>query len=136
MRGMISVFWTSGNWSSASGEQAMTRLLDSYPEMDAVFIDNDQMALGAMQCLYRRGLRVPEDVAIVGYDDLPEAAYYWPPLTSIRQNLSVLGSTAVKELVRIIEADPQDKKTSQPKVITLQPELIIRESSLNIGTGR
>jgi LacI family transcriptional regulator len=122
--------WESGNWSSASGEQAIRKLLDGYPEMEAVFVANDQMALGVLQVACEKGLQVPQDLAVVGFDGIPETAYYWPPLTTVYQDQQKLGSTAVRELVQIIEASQQDKVVIDPKTILLQPELIARQSSV------
>jgi LacI family transcriptional regulator len=122
--------WESGNWLSASGVQAIRTLLDSYPEMEAVFVANDQMALGVLQVACEKGLQVPQDLAVVGFDGIPEAAYYWPPLTTVYQDQQKLGCTAVRELVRIIEASQQDKVVIEPETISLQPELIVRESSV------
>ena len=107
----------------------MRRLLDRYPQMDALFVANDQMALGVLQFACRQGLRVPQDLAVVGFDGLPETAYYWPPLTTVYQNLRELGRTAVRELIRIVEASHEDGGTVEPTTITLRPELILRESS-------
>jgi LacI family transcriptional regulator len=122
--------WASGNWSTASGAQGMQQLLESYPEMDAVFAGNDQMALGALQVIYQRGLRVPEDIAIVGFDGIPEAGFYRPPLTTIHQDLRELGSTAVEELIQAIEANHHEHITFEPKQVCLCPELVVRESSI------
>jgi LacI family transcriptional regulator len=119
-----------GDWSSASGEQAIGRLLASYPEMDAVFVGNDQMALSVLQTACRQEIRVPQDLAVVGFDGLPEAAHYWPPLTTVYQDLQDLGCTAVQELVAAIEASRQEQTVSEPRSISLCPELIIRESSI------
>ncbi|MBN1428591.1 MAG: LacI family DNA-binding transcriptional regulator [Anaerolineae bacterium] len=122
--------WVSGNWSTASGVQEMERLLENYPEMDAVFVGNDQMALGALQVFCQRGIRVPEDVAVVGFDGIPEAAYYCPPITTVSQDLRELGSIAVQELLQAIESARQDHTTYEPKQITIRPELVVRESSV------
>jgi LacI family transcriptional regulator len=122
--------WESGNWSSASGEKAIRKLLDGYPEMEAVFVANDQMALSVLQVACEKGLQVPQDLAVVGFDGIPEAAYYWPPLTTVYQDQQQLGGTAVRELVQIIEASQQDKAVTEPKTILFQPELIVRESSV------
>jgi LacI family transcriptional regulator len=122
--------WEAGNWSSASGEQACRRLLDRYPDMDALFVGNDQMALGVLQVMCQMGLRAPQDLAIVGFDNIPEAAYYWPPLTTIDQDQHQVGCTAVQEVVRIIEARHKGQAEVQPRVISLQPELIVRASSV------
>jgi LacI family transcriptional regulator len=118
-----------GTWSSASGGRAIGRLLASYPEMDAVFVGNDQMALSVLQTACRRGIQVPEDLAVVGFDGLSDTAHYWPPLTTVRQDLRNLGSTAVRELVRVIEATSQEQAVLQPVSISLRPELLVRGSS-------
>ena len=122
-----------GNWSSASGELAIERLLASYPEMDAVFVGNDQMALSVLQMACRRGIQVPHDLAVVGFDGLPEAAYYWPPLTTVYQDQLQLGHIAVEELVRIIGSGQKSRTPIEPKVISLQPQLILRASSASPG---
>jgi LacI family transcriptional regulator len=119
-----------GDWSADSGEQAISRLLTGYPEMDAVFVGNDQMALSVLQMACRRGIQVPADLAVVGFDGLPETAHYWPPLTTVYQDQQSLGRTAVAELVRTIEANRKQKPGAEPKIITLQPELIVRASSV------
>jgi LacI family transcriptional regulator len=121
--------WAAGDWSSESGEQVVHQLLGGYPEMDALFVANDQMALGVLQVAWRKGLDVPGDLAIVGFDGIPESAYYWPPLTTVYQDQQKLGSTAVRELVRIVEASQQSETVVEPKTITLQSQLIVRESS-------
>jgi len=122
--------WESGNWSSASGEQAIRKLLDGYPEMEAVFVGNDQMALSVLQVACQKDFQVPQDLAVVGFDGIPEAAYYWPPLTTVHQDQQKLGCTAVRELVQIIEASQKDEAVIEPKTISLQPKLIVRESSV------
>lgn len=101
----------------------MERLLARCPQVDAVFVQNDQMALGAIKTLRGRGLQVPEDVALVGFDDIPEAAYFEPPLTTIRQDLHELGRTIVQSLLELIETPD-----AQRCYISLQPQLIVRES--------
>ncbi|MCC9306513.1 LacI family transcriptional regulator [Kitasatospora sp. RB6PN24] len=89
-----------GDFSSASGEHAMERLLDRRPDVDAVFAASDQMAAGALRALRRRGLRVPEDVALIGFDDAPVAARSRPGLTTVRQPVEELGSRAMELLLR------------------------------------
>jgi LacI family transcriptional regulator len=120
---------TEGNWSSSSGEVAFTQLLQSYPEMDAVFVGNDQMALTVLQIAHRRGLRVPQDLAVTGFDNMAESAYFWPALTTIDHNLYELGCRAVQETVKQIEAIHRDEKL-EPQNILLSPGLIVRESSV------
>jgi DNA-binding LacI/PurR family transcriptional regulator len=71
---------------------------------------------------------VPQDVAIVGFDGLPETAYYWPPLTTVYQDQQLLGRTAVQALIGVIESE-QGSDMTQHQAILLQPELIVRASS-------
>jgi LacI family transcriptional regulator len=118
------------DWSSASGERAIHRLLVGYPEMDAVFAGNDQMALSVLQMACRQGIRVPQDLAVVGFDGLPETAHYWPPLTTVYQDQPQLGRLVVEELVRMVEAGHENAAHTQPRAILLQPEMIVRASSV------
>jgi LacI family transcriptional regulator len=118
-----------GNWSSSSGETAFMQLLESYPEMDAVFVGNDQMALSVLQTAHRKGLRVPKDLAVAGFDNMAESPYFWPALTTINHNQHDLGCRAVQETVKQIEAMWRNEKLD-PQSILLSPELVIRESSL------
>jgi len=122
--------WVEGNWSSGSGERAFSQLLDQYPEMDAVFVANDQMGIGVLQVACRRAIKVPQELGVVGFDGLVESAYYWPPLTTVFQDLHTLGCIAVKELVEIIEAQRKGIDSQVFERLLLQPELVIRESSI------
>ena len=122
--------WVEGNWSSESGEGAILQLLDKYPDMDAVFVANDQMALSVLQVANRRRLRVPQDLAVVGFDAMPEAAYFCPPLTTVRQNLHELGSIAAKQVIHMIEVSREPENSYEPESVWLKPELIVRESSV------
>jgi DNA-binding LacI/PurR family transcriptional regulator len=119
-----------GDWLSGSGAAGLERLIGSFPEMEAVFVCNDQMALGALQTARRTGRRVPEDVAVVGYDDIPEAEFFWPPLTTVRQDLMKLGGTVVDLLSELIAARWEGKAVESPsETVWLKPELVVRESS-------
>jgi len=122
-----------GDWSSTSGEQAIGRLLASYPEMDAVFVANDQMALSVLQTACRQEIQVPQNLAVVGFDGLPETTHYWPPLTTVYQDQQLLGRTAVAELIQMIESSRKGKAQTEPRLILLQPELIERASSAPTG---
>jgi LacI family transcriptional regulator len=119
-----------GNWSSASGEAAFHLLLDKFPKMDAVFVANDQMALSALQVACRRGLRVPQDLAVVGFDNLAESAYFWPSLSTIHQDQRELGAQAVLSLVNRIEAFNDGIVPPDPLSMTLEPKLVVRESTV------
>jgi LacI family transcriptional regulator len=119
--------WEEGDWSSSSGATAMGALLDRVPDLDAVVAGNDRMALGAIHTLRARGLRVPEDVAVTGFDDIDEAAWVSPPLTSVHQPLDEMGRHAVRRLLSEV-----DGSVTPPVAINLRAELMIREST--IGT--
>lgn len=121
--------WVEGNWSSSSGMEACQKLFEQYPEMDAIFAANDQMALGALAVIHQRGLRVPQDFGIVGFDNMPESEYFWPSLTTIHHDQHQVGTLAVTEIIRIIEAI-QNKETPEYKTIMFTPNILIRKSSL------
>jgi len=123
-------YCSEGNWSSASGEQAFRQLVDAYPEMEAVFVGNDQMALGVLQLAARIGRRIPQELGVVGFDGIPETRHYWPPLTTVFQDQNRLGFTAVEKIVEIIERIREEGEAIEPETIILQPELIIRDSSI------
>lgn len=116
---------THGDWTPSSGERCIRMLLEWHPEMDAVFASNDQMSLGAMKAARQLGRRIPEDLAIVGFDDIPESPYFDPALTTIYQDLTEMGREGVRQLIDMI--DNPDK--SSMELIRLQPSLIVRESS-------
>ena len=126
--------WVEGNWSPKSGETAFVRLLDQYPEMDAVFVANDQMALSTLLVAHRRGMQVPDDLGVVGFDGIPEAAYFWPPLTTVDQDNWKVGAVAVRELIHAIEIDRAGTGESQPGTIYIQPQLLVRKSSGGLFT--
>lgn len=119
---------TEGNWSSASGEQAFHQLLDSYPNMDAVFVGNDQMALSAMREAHHLGIKIPKDLAVIGFDNLPESAYFYPSLTTISQDLQLLGEESVQRIVEMIQAR-QNNQALPAQSRFIQPTLIVREST-------
>jgi LacI family transcriptional regulator len=118
-----------GNWSAASGEQAFTALVARHPELDAVFACNDQMALGVLKAARAMGRRVPDDLGVVGFDDIPEAAYFCPSLSTLRQDLAEMGRAAVRMLDQRITAGRQGHTNSDQAVILLPTELVVRESS-------
>ncbi len=118
--------WTEGNWSSASGECAAEELITKYKGMDAVFVSNDQMALGLFHYAHNHGINVPEDLAVIGFDDLTEAAYFSPALTTIKHPLRELGVLAVSTLLAHIESKAMVNRVD---TIVLETELIIRDST-------
>lgn len=111
-----------GDFTYESGFQAMLKFLDDIPSIRAVFASNDLMAIGAIEAAKQRGLRIPEDVAVVGYDDIPEASYTSPTLTTVRLPKTQLGKAAADQLFALIA-----KKKGSEKVV-LPTELIVRNS--------
>ncbi|MFC8451072.1 LacI family DNA-binding transcriptional regulator [Kitasatospora sp. NPDC057223] len=113
-----------GDFSLESGERAMTRLLRRRPDLDAVFVASDLMAAGALRALRRAGRRVPDDVAVIGFDDDPVAQYTHPPLSTIRQPVEEQGSTMARHILALIE----DRTKPGPRTL-LPTTLICRESA-------
>jgi len=111
-----------GDFEEESGARAAEELLRRRVRFTAIFAGNDQMACGAGLALFRRNLRVPRDVSLVGFDDEPTAAYTWPPLSTVRQPTTEMGCTAIRALVENLEGRP----FTVPRVRT---ELVIREST-------
>jgi LacI family transcriptional regulator len=112
----------SGGFTESGGHIAMKHLLPFKP--DAVFCASDTMAIGALRAVREAGLRVPEDIALVGFDDMPFAEHTDPPLTTVRQPIYRSGVLAAETLIDLI-ANP----SSKPRRIILPTELVIRESS-------
>jgi LacI family transcriptional regulator len=123
-KGLETHMSVSGDWTAASGYKAMRQLLDGGADFTAVVVGNDQMALGAMRALREKGLSIPDDVSVVGFDDIPEAAYFEPPLTTIRQEFTGLGKQSVEYLIQMIET-PE----TPPHQRVLQPTLVKRNST-------
>ncbi|QIG39528.1 LacI family DNA-binding transcriptional regulator [Microbacterium sp. 4R-513] len=111
-----------GDWTAEFGYYAGRELLQ-VRDFTAVFSSNDQMALGFMHAVRDEGLDVPRDISIVGFDDIPEAAHFWPPLTTVRQDFAELGRRCVELLLGRAEAD------AEPAPATIVPELIVRRST-------
>jgi LacI family transcriptional regulator len=120
-----------GDWSAESGARCMKQLLAQVPDLDAVFAANDQMALGALGVAHALGRRIPQDIAIVGFDDTPDSTCFWPPLTTVNQHLIDVGRNAVQVLHKLIEARRQGTASIEPTTTCLTPELVIRASSLS-----
>jgi LacI family transcriptional regulator len=119
------------DWSAAGGEQAMYQLLTQEPDIDAVFASSDQIALGAMRAVHASGRRIPQDLAIVGFDNIPESAFFGPPLTTVYQHLIDAGRIAVQNLHRMIEVHRDGKESVDAEVTLSEPELVIRASTMN-----
>jgi DNA-binding LacI/PurR family transcriptional regulator len=113
----------AGDWSYHSGYQAMKSLLAQAPHLTALFAHNDQMAIGAIRAVLESGRLIPDDVAVVGYDDIPAASYSYPPLTTIHQPMQEVGHIATQLLIETI-----NNPGMEPKEVLLETELIRRAS--------
>jgi DNA-binding LacI/PurR family transcriptional regulator len=113
-----------GDWSARSG-YAAGRVLAADPDVSAVFAANDQMAIGLLLALHEAGRPVPGDVSVIGFDDIPEAAYLIPPLTTLRQDLVDEGRRAVAMLLAQIE----HPTAAEPIPVRMVPDLIVRSST-------
>jgi LacI family transcriptional regulator len=121
-----------GDWSYVSGYRAMCQILEQGQTFTALFAHNDQMAIGAMRATREAGIQIPQDLSVVGYDDIPAAEYADPPLTTIRQPMREVGATAARLLIeRIEQAEPPNGEAE----VLLSPELIQRASSASDSDG-
>jgi len=112
-----------GDFTRESGADAMRQLLADDPDLDAVFVASDLMAHGALRALRAAGRQVPEDVAVVGFDDIEMARYTDPPLTTVRQPIEDIGHTIARQLLRLLAGEEIDP------ALELPTELVVRESS-------
>jgi hypothetical protein len=114
-----------GDWSAESGFEAIRKLLaTNWREFTAVVVANDQMALGAIRALEESGIRIPQDISIAGFDDIPEAGFFRPPLSTIKQDFAALGQLSVQCL--IAQFPPS---RANPRARTIQPIFIERQST-------
>ena len=116
-----------GDFSMVSGERAMMRLLSQANRPTAVFCVNDFTAVGALKAAMKSGVKVPNEISIVGYDDIPLASSIFPELTTVKQHMDLLGSTAVQVLQKLI------LKKKVRKLTVIEPELAVRASTASIG---
>jgi LacI family transcriptional regulator len=126
-----------GDWTVASGEKAFYQMVDACPDIDAIFAGNDQMALGVLHAAHSMGKPVPDALAIVGVDDIPEGSHFWPPLTTVHQPLGDAGSLAVREIDELITNSKKTRRAvdAAPAMTLLEPSLIVRESSRKVAAA-
>jgi DNA-binding LacI/PurR family transcriptional regulator len=113
----------TGDWSPRAGYD-LGRRLSGDREVTAIFVANDQMALGVLRAMNEAGRDIPREVSIVGFDDIPEAPYFSPPLTTVRQDFDEMGTRGVRLLLRTMQAGHQ-----LPAGSGVQPELVVRSST-------
>jgi DNA-binding LacI/PurR family transcriptional regulator len=112
----------SGDWSPDSGYRAMRELLARGEHPSALFVANDQMALGAFRAMLEAGLRIPEDVSVVGFDDIDEAVAFPTPLTTVSQDWDELGCDALRVAVDMVEG-------REPSTVSIPTRLVVRDSA-------
>jgi DNA-binding LacI/PurR family transcriptional regulator len=112
-----------GDWSAESGYAAGLELADE-PSCTAVFAANDQMALGLLRAFHEKGKVVPRDISVVGFDDIPDAASFIPPLTTVHQDFAELGRRCVQDVIQQIRGD-----TASPAGTTLIPTVLVHRKS-------
>jgi DNA-binding LacI/PurR family transcriptional regulator len=112
-----------GDWSVRSGYE-MGQRIARQKGVSAIFAANDQMALGVLRALRENGADVPGDVSLTGFDDVPEAAYFWPPLTTVRQDFDEVGRRSLQLLLEQVEGSSRSGRR-----VVVETELIVRESS-------
>jgi len=113
-----------GDFTRESGIRAMRELLAEDPSLDAVFVASDMMAHGALQAVKENGRRVPEDVAVIGFDDFEISRYSDPPLTTVRQPIVDMGRTMARQMLGLVNDLPD-----VPRCVVLPVELVVRASA-------
>jgi DNA-binding LacI/PurR family transcriptional regulator len=131
-RGLLPGPEIDGDWSAESGYRAGLLIADD-GDVSAVFAGNDSMALGLLRALHERGRRVPDDISVVGFDDVPEAAYYWPALTTVTQDFSELGRRALALALAAVRGEREASAdlivpTLQVRASTAEPPAAVRST--------
>jgi DNA-binding LacI/PurR family transcriptional regulator len=117
-----------GDWSATSGKDALLALTTREQAPTAVFAQNDRMAMGILRAARDMGLKVPDQLAVIGVDDMPLSSYFDPPLTTMRQEMPLIGQEATRILLDIIQ-----NKNTAARAIKLPAQLIVRQSTLEGG---
>lgn len=114
----------AGDWAATSGYVALRELLARAPDISAVVAQNDRMAVGAIRAARELGRRVPHDLSVIGFDDMPLASYFDPPLTTMRQDTFAIGQACARMLL-----DCLGRPSAEPRQIRLEAELVVRDST-------
>jgi DNA-binding LacI/PurR family transcriptional regulator len=124
-RGNVSGFCLQGNWTAESGYQLALQLLrDYWGKFSAVLAGSDLMALGAMRAFYENGVKVPDQISVAGFSDIPQSAFFQPPLTTVRQDFTQFGQLGVECLLNAI-----DHPSGSALQRILEPVLVVRSST-------
>jgi len=128
-------YFFEGDWEPATGGRGLRRLREICPELDAVFVSSDRMALGVLHEAHRIGLRIPEDIAVIGIDNAPESEFMIPPLSTMTQDTPAMAECALRLLIRRIcerRGDPYPPLCAEAEDPILHHELVLRESTLGV----
>lgn len=117
-----------GDWSASSGSDALADFIKKGNMPTAVFAQNDRMAIGVMRAARDANLNVPDQISVIGVDDMPLSSYFDPPLTTMRQDMPLIGQEATRKLIDIIQ-----NKTVEPTVLKLPAQLVVRHSTVKGG---
>lgn len=125
-RGLVPIqsIHAQNNWDCESGYQTMLSILERDPRPTAIFCANDRMAIGAMQAIGEGGMNVPDDISVIGLDDIEVAAFITPPITTVKQSFSGMAEIGMQLLLQLLEGQELTKKQ-----VLLDPKLIIRKST-------
>ncbi len=121
-----SLVW-EGNWSASSGREALHHMAQQGNLPDGVFAQNDRMALGVLRAARELGLRVPNELAVIGVDDMPLASYFDPPLTTMHQNMQRIGQEAANLLIQTLKGEQK-----KPQNLLIPATLVVRESTRRV----
>ncbi|HNM37953.1 MAG TPA: substrate-binding domain-containing protein, partial [Anaerolineales bacterium] len=117
-----------GDWSASSGSEALADFVKKGNLPTAVFAQNDRMAMGVMRAARDANLKVPDQLSVIGVDDMPLSSYFDPPLTTMRQDMPLIGQEAIRKLIEIIQ-----NKTVEQTVLKLPAQLVVRQSTVKGG---
>jgi DNA-binding LacI/PurR family transcriptional regulator len=113
-----------GDWSATSGYELLKLLVAREPNLTAIFAHNDRMAVGTIRAARDLGLRVPQDLSVIGFDDMPLASYFDPPLTTVRQDTFAIGRACASLLIDLL-----DSPAPESTIVRLATELVVRQST-------
>jgi DNA-binding LacI/PurR family transcriptional regulator len=117
-----------GDWSATSGKDALLSLTAQHPDLNAIFAQNDRMAMGVLRAARDLELKIPSQLAVIGVDDMPLSSYFDPPLTTMRQDMPLIGQEATRILLNIVQ-----QKDISIRAIKLPAQLIVRQSTSEGG---